>query len=445
MLEETIRVSSSLTEACESFLNELRDSMREHMAAYPDEPNAPVERETEGHDDCTFLVPWCVAIRHDNDGQALDYLRRARDLKAARFREQGLWHHGYWKKQEAHHGPEHYQYFLHALWLLAPEDAETAGQYRDAAEHIGNWVEGIPAWFDWDRMRFRSSWLGTEHIGDPGPNQPDHLRFCELSRQAFLATRDERFKGFALRYADEWVRAILESPDLPVALGTGGALGELTDEEMRAYRAFVGAGPKDVSDPVMRSENLIASGVPSLLIDLADLQPDARLIGAARRILEAGMSTFASPHAWQMHAGVRRFREKTGESCFASAIDAVPDNACRRITVLRMDPAPEERPEYRHAMGLRFDMPVWTDDNGAPAPSPLLLTTVALHRNDEALLMQAVDLGRTYFRLARQAYGNSTFHGCGSRSLSAVARGHGRLDGAGVVTEVLAPALGHMG
>jgi hypothetical protein len=38
-----------------------------------------------------------------------------------------------------------------------------------------------------------------------------------------------------------------------------------------------------------------------------------------------------------------------------------------------------------------------------------------------------------------------TGHDSGSQSLSAVARGHGRLNGAGVVTEVLVPALGMAG
>ena len=68
----------------------------------------------------------------------------------------GQWLDGYWRRQEAHHGPEHFDLFLRALWELDPKDAETVRQFDDAAEHIGNWKPGLPDWYDWERGVFVS-------------------------------------------------------------------------------------------------------------------------------------------------------------------------------------------------------------------------------------------------------------------------------------------------
>ena len=66
---------------------------------------------------------------------------------------------------------------------------------------------------------------------------------------------------------------------------------------------------------------------------------------------------------------------------------------------------------------------------------------VAEIAGDNALLVRAVDLARTYFLLARAAYTDGRDHGCSARAVSAIARGHGRENHAGMTTAVLGAAL----
>ena len=35
---------------------------------------------------------------------------------------------------------------------------------EDFAHHLGNWVDGVPDWYDWKTHNFRSTWLGTREI-----------------------------------------------------------------------------------------------------------------------------------------------------------------------------------------------------------------------------------------------------------------------------------------
>ena len=59
--------------------------------------------------------------------------------------------HGYEPEAEAHHGTEPFLLFLPRYIDLVPDDQEARAMLTDAAEHIGNWVEEIPAWYDYDR------------------------------------------------------------------------------------------------------------------------------------------------------------------------------------------------------------------------------------------------------------------------------------------------------
>ena len=112
----------------------------------------------------------------------------------------GAWRHGYWTDQEAHHGTEHFDVFLRALWRLDPDDAETARQFTDAAEHVGNWADGVPEWFDPETGLFRSMYLGTDAVWT-GPgydlNVPDHLRLVSMALLAHEMTDDFRYLDLA--------------------------------------------------------------------------------------------------------------------------------------------------------------------------------------------------------------------------------------------------------
>jgi hypothetical protein len=95
------------------------------------------------------------------------------------------------------------------------------------------------------------------------------------------------------------------------------------------------------------------------------------------------------------------------------------------------------RPERPHGIGKRTDMPIWFEDRQARRLDPILLVTAARLRGDVALETRAIDIACTYLALARRTLPDGRHHGCAANTVSAVARGHGRSNGAGMVTGVL--------
>jgi hypothetical protein len=108
------------------------------------------------------------------------------------------------------------------------------------------------------------------------------------------------------------------------------------------------------------------------------------------------------------------------------------------ISEMSIDPTPPKqgRPS---GVGKRSDMPQWYEDGVVRCKNPILLALVAEIQEDEDIAIQAVDLARTCFNLARMVYPDGRAHGCSARSVSAIARGHGRDNDAGMITAVLNP------
>ncbi|MFW6133209.1 MAG: hypothetical protein ACOC8F_04875 [Planctomycetota bacterium] len=429
-----VEKSASLRRAVGSFLDAVGAWARRVMGACPE------GFVSDSHDGGTFMLPWAVYARAAGDERPAAFMRRYRDGAKHRFEQAGLWRDGYWRRQEVHHGTEHFELFVGGLWRLDPRDAETIAQFEDAAEHVGNWKAGVPAWYDWDTGLFRSMHLGTETVGPASPNVPDHVRLIRICLLAGAMTGRRRYLDLARRAGLRWADALVDGAHLPVAIDADGAVSDLARAET-SYRAFAGAAPDDLDRELPRAENLIASGVPDAMLALWQATGDGAFRAAAERIIDVAAGDLASPIAWQAQAAVRRYRDATGSGRYDARVRDVADDAVRDVGALTLVAAPEA-PRVTGPLGMRADKPDWLDADGRAAPSPLLGALKALVIDDPALLRRAVDLGRAHFELAARAFGDVTHHGCGSRSLAAVCRGHGRLNGAGVVTEVLAPALG---
>ena len=71
--------------------------------------------------------------------------------------------------------------------------------------------------------------------------------------------------------------------------------------------------------------------------------------------------------------------------------------------------------------------------------NPITLALGAEVTADRELARWALDIALTYFELARNALPDGCEHGCAANTISAVARGHGRDNNAGVTTAVLGP------
>ena len=438
MRRHTIVGSTDVDEAGERFLAELRGWIADCLARYAAAP------ATDVHDQGTYTTGWEPYLRATRDERVVAFVGRLRDQIRDHFTATGQWRHGYWTMQEAHHGTEHFELFLGFLRRIDPRDPATIAQLVDAAEHLGNWVQEIPPWFDWGRCLYRSCFFGADGVGaEPGMevNIPDHLRCANIALLAHGATGDGRYLALASSYVGRWADALRHGGPLPLALTADGPLYEWTGAAEARYRSFVGEVAADVAAPVTRAENLLASDAANTFLTLWRLTGEARFRRAAEVLLDVLVTQLADPDAAVAAAAVRDYRRATGDGRYDGAVlraTAGLDPWGWTTLALDLDARLARKPL---GLGKRTDMLRWLEDGRPRRHSPALLALSAELRHDRALATRALDIGRAYLALARASLPDGRDHGCAARTVSAVARGHGRENHAGVTTAVLGPLL----
>jgi len=162
---------------------------------------------------------------------------------------------------------------------------------------------------------------------------------------------------------------------------------------------------------------------------------------AAERLLDVIVTQIADPDAGVGSDAIRQYREATGNTRYdAAVLRAVQAFPPEGVDEIGIEPV-VKRGRKPAGIGKRSDMPSWFEDGQPRRFNPITLTLAAEIEGDATLATWALDLGRTYFSLARNVYPDGRDHGCSARSVSAIARGHGRDNNAGVTTAVLAPLL----
>ncbi len=460
MIKKHVTPSSDFHEAKVRFLDQVQRWIQACIHDYADAP------PTDVHDQATYTTGWEPYLGADHDAatqaSALAFMKQVRDDIGEHFTHKGMWKHGYWTMQEAHHGTEHFELFLGALLRLDPTDEVTQAQFLDAAEHIGNWVPEIPLWFDEETGQFRSMYMGTEGVRTaPGMelNIPDHVRFVNLCLIAHKvvspsSTETSRYLALATRYATLWAEAILAHPTLPVGLLPSGPVYDLTGDSESAYRAFAGmAGHLD--DNVDRTENMLASGAIQAFLTLWQYTHQAEFRRAAERLLDILATQLPDADAGAAADAIRFYRRRTGDHRYDKYVmDVMSTLNPFGFDALGLDPD-VQRPARPHGIGKRTDMPNWyelkNDDAVPRRHNPVLMAVAAEIAADAtpamagaptgALAARALDLARTYFELACEALPDGRHHGCAANTVSAIARGHGRENHAGMLTAVLDPLL----
>jgi len=432
--EIEIPVSTSFDEAVETFLAELREwawqCVREHDASGPN----------DGHDQVNFTLAW-EPLFLAGERDLLAVMTRWRDEIRDCHVASGGWHHGYWRRQEAHHGTEHFGLFLATLHRLAPDDQGTRDQIRDACEHLGNWVPDIPAWFDWSTGLFRSMWLGTSEVREEpgfGANVADHMRLVTLALLAHEALGEERYLTLAEMHAGHWADAIIDGPCLPAALLPSGPL-YAADEELQAHYQFVGMAGT-LADDVDRAENLLASGAIDAFLSLHRLTGEERWLEASRRLLDVLVTQIGDPDAGAAVQALMQYREEEWDLRYDDALKEAYDRLVWAPRTLGVEPMKREGPRPS-GIGKRSDKPEWFEDGEPRRLSPVLVAAAAELLENEELAREAVDLARAYFALGRQALTGDRRHACGANSDASVARGHGRENNVGMATGVLLPLM----
>ncbi|MCL4834217.1 MAG: hypothetical protein KJZ86_17370 [Caldilineaceae bacterium] len=490
MPQYTLPISPSpdISAACQRFVADVGEWTRACIQRYADAP------PTNVHDQATYTSGWEPYLRATGDEDVLAFLTDVRDGLRDHFTAGGQWRHGYWAMQEAHHGTEHFEIFLGFLQRILPGDPATGRQLNDVAEHMGNWSADVPGWFDWERRRFHSLFFGADGVGtEPGMgiNSPDHLRcvnICLLaeggstrrarhkeeapvqpsqptpphSREGTGSTppplwgrlgggaqlqeeeREEerqRYLNFATLYAGEWANAILAEERLPLALTPESILYEFDGENEAVYRSFMGE-VSGLQSGVDRAENFLGSDAINTFLRLWKETGQTRFRAATERLLDLLVTQLTDPDAGAAAAGVRAYRRWTGGSRYDESVRAALaglEPFAAEMLTLDTDFRLDHRPS---GVGKRSDMPRWLEDGRPRRHNPITLLVAAEINGDEALAVRAVDLARTHFLLARQAFPAGREHGCAARTVSAIARGHGRENHAGMTTAVLQPALG---
>ena len=192
------------------------------------------DRNQGGEDEANFALAFFPHYLVSGDERiAVRFRSLANDLKAWVGAE---CLHGYEAEAEAHHGTEPFLLFLPRYLGLFPDDREAAALLDDAAHHIGNWIEGVPAWYDWTRDVFLSYWIGTRTVGGAHGDRElaEHFRFLHIALAAWRVTGEARYRDWALRYGRKRAERLLAA---------GGPMPVLWDLDGR------GLQPEDFADP----------------------------------------------------------------------------------------------------------------------------------------------------------------------------------------------------
>jgi hypothetical protein len=392
-----------------------------------------------GHDEGSFVASWFGYYLLTGDTEVLAFLRWMREG----FLDWAPAHllHGYYASGEAHHQPENFIFFLPRLWHADPH-SRVAAALDDAAHHAGNWIEGIPPWYDWERHRFRSWRLGTREVSTHPPDdleRPDHFRIIQMALCAYRAVRDERYLDLAQDFCSRWARDILDEDTLHAVrlFGSGHAQDMYPADWVQAA-----SGSAD-----SRLELHIAAGTADVMLDLFKLTGDETLAAAVRKLLAAGIAHVGEPYAHPLAAAFRSYRIATGDTLFdadvADRVHAAGHNLeCSMLIGPPSGPHPmgigQRRDQVRWLVS--GDGETWREDLRSSPPALVLAWDIT---GDERLAAEAMTMAAQRMELAFGALRDGRDHGCGGRSVSAVASGHGRSAGIGEVTGVLYPlALG---
>jgi hypothetical protein len=197
---------------------------------------------------------------------------------------------------------------------------------------------------------------------------------------------------------------------------------------------------------VERAENLLASDALNTFMTLWRLTGEDRFRRATEKLLDTMVEHLNDPDAGALAAAIRSYRQVTGDDRYDSAVLAAVrplDPAGWQTLSLQTLPGAADTAQRPVGIGKRADMLHWSEEGRPRRHNPLLLALAAELTNDRALATRSLDIARTAFALAREALPDGRDHGCSSRSVSAVARGNGRENHAGLITAVYAPLGAH--
>lgn len=378
-------------------------------------------------------IPW---LKCHLEHPATKWLYLLRDTIDDHFTRSDKWYHGYWRLHEAGQGVEHFLFFLGGLWELDREEPITIEMVVDAAEHLGNWSEDVPAWFDWDSGLFRSVYLGSngpQQEEDFPFNLPMHLRGLDLALLAYRMTGQVQYLDLALAGAARWAEAITCADEYPLALDAKCGLSRLPKRQAGRYKEFLAPGAANGNDEVKALAFLRAGGV-QLLLKLWQYSRETHFIEAVERTLDLLIREITDSAANALVAAIRYYRNHSGRLRYDDAVL----QATEYLFPYFIESLNLEHTETVAGNGQPESV-YWRENSQARQHNPLLLGLAAEISGNERLATRALDLGEAYLQLAWMAFPVGRENPYRARSVAAVVRGGAQDNGAGLVNELWEP------
>lgn len=359
--------------------------------------------------------------------------------------------HGYEPEAEAHHGTEPFLLFLPRYAGLCPDDELAARLMEDVAHHIGNWVDEIPAWYDYDRDCFQSYHIGTRTMGtDPeyAYELAEHFRFIHMALAAHRILGRGPYAEWALRYGRKRAERLLaERGPLPMLWeleGRGLGWEQLTTRQQHSMAAN---SHHIDGDPLAGVENLLASGAMQALGDLYALTGEDLLRDAARRMVEPLVPELLDPFGDPAAVALGHYRLAFGDASLdddmRQVLAGLPAESQAEWVMLH----PEKRARREPGVGKRNDMVYWgewSDDGSARPlrePSTAALALAYELTGDVGMAGRALRQAARKFTVARRVLRGGREHADMGGAICSVAAGHGRNWGAGAVTGCYGPLV----
>ena len=258
-------------------------------------------------DEATFMMSWIPHYLFAGNREHLEYMLMMRDRWLA-WNEEGF-HHGYYPSHaEEHHHTENYIRFLGRLWMLDPWDGRNVGLLEHFAHHLGNWEPGCPAWYDWQKHRFVSRFMGTRTVSDlpeHNHNSVGFFRYVNVLLLTHLATGDpeeghQHYLDLALDYADAWMRFYDK---------------HLADDPLPTH-ADENWDPTTPEAP--NTMMFYGSGMLRCYLDLHAITGAEKYAAFVRRMLDRLLKEFArngGPRYWaRLRGALAQYRRQTGDT-----------------------------------------------------------------------------------------------------------------------------------
>jgi len=425
--------------------------LRKEMEAWLEQSRRmdPPSKHGGGEDEANYALAWFPHYLVTGSEGVKTHFEYLRDMLAGWVERDCL--HGYEPEAEAHHGTEPFLLFLPRYLGLFDQDKKAAHLLDDAAEHIGNWVDGIPDWYDWDRDRFYGYYIGTRTVGGDAAYDvelAEHFRFIHIALAAHRVTGQDRYLDWALRYGRRRAQMIVDIPNgpLPVVWGPEGE--PIWHGTAKAEQQKAAQGNHHVAgDPLIGVEVLLASGAIYALGDLFLVSGDAIFQQAAKRIADPLVDELLDPYADPGAAAISYYRQTFNDPSLDDAIGA---------KVQKM-PAPQEGelamvfPQVRKrewpGVGKRNDMTYWgtwgADGSVTPTVEPCTAAwTLAYQLTGKPIYAErAFHQAATKLTMARRALRGGREHADMGSAICSAAAGHGRNWGIGAVTGCYGPLL----